>query len=414
MTRPNPFAPSARRVRPIANNREYNVNMGDLYTDWLGVPEGDRPPHHYDMLLLPLWTRDANAIEEAARKQMDRLDKYSVHPDRAKRELCQSMMNDVASARVVLSNSAQRQAYDRQLAAQLGVQPPAAAADGASDDGYALSMPTDDLESLDDVDDAPEAASAFLEKAESAYDNAKATAKAEGKDQPPKEPEPSKPPSTLIIAGVGVVLLVIIGLVAYVMLQAEDAPPPVETVTAVVPTSPPPPPPVTTVDLEFADAGALSSVRVLQGEPTQAAVVNGQLVLTIAADQAVRARIRLATAPGKLESIQTVVAGIQDGATLMIGPPDRAKLTLQHVGVGIEGRVSPGMKIGPDWPTLEGGAPLRITRRSESGMSLWQVNGNAVGESPEVANRVDELELVFQGKTGQSISIATIHTTFTN
>jgi hypothetical protein len=97
----------------------------DLYQEWLGVEPGRRPPDHYALLLLPRFRDDMDAVESGARRQMDRLDKYALHPDRELRDAVQRMMNEVARARVCLVNPARKKEYDKSLAAQLGLSPPA-------------------------------------------------------------------------------------------------------------------------------------------------------------------------------------------------------------------------------------------------------------------------------------------------
>lgn len=97
---------------------------GDLYTEWLEVPPGKRPPHHYALLGLPVFCKDLPDIEQAARKRLARLDRYAIHPDPKKRDACHRLMNEVARARVVLASPARKRAYEVQLAAALGVAPP--------------------------------------------------------------------------------------------------------------------------------------------------------------------------------------------------------------------------------------------------------------------------------------------------
>jgi hypothetical protein len=87
----------------------------DLYTTWLEIPPGPRPPDHYALLGLPRFTADREKIEQAAHLQLHRLDRFALHPDKARRDECQRMMNEVARARVVLVNPERRAAYDRDL-----------------------------------------------------------------------------------------------------------------------------------------------------------------------------------------------------------------------------------------------------------------------------------------------------------
>jgi hypothetical protein len=92
----------------------------DLYSQWLDVAPGPRPPDHYTLLGLPVFCGDASAIEQAARTRLARLDRYAIHPDPAKRDACHRLMNEVARARVVLVSPARKQRYDGELAVARG------------------------------------------------------------------------------------------------------------------------------------------------------------------------------------------------------------------------------------------------------------------------------------------------------
>jgi hypothetical protein len=87
----------------------------DLYTIWLRVPAGSRPPDHYALLGLPRFSVDSKKIDHAANVQLDRLDRRALHPDPQLRDACQRLMNEVARARTVLVSPVQREAYDAAL-----------------------------------------------------------------------------------------------------------------------------------------------------------------------------------------------------------------------------------------------------------------------------------------------------------
>ncbi len=95
----------------------------DLYTQWLQIPAGPRPPNHYALLGLPPFCDDVHKIEEAAGRQLERLDRYALHPDTALREAGQRIMNEVARARVVLASAEKRAAYNRSLMGPVAVPP---------------------------------------------------------------------------------------------------------------------------------------------------------------------------------------------------------------------------------------------------------------------------------------------------
>lgn len=98
----------------------------DRYNQWLKLPPGPRPPDHYTLLGLPHFCDDAPRIQQASHDRLDQLDKYALSKDPASREDCQRIMNEVARARVVLTDAGKRLAYDVELADALGVAPPQA------------------------------------------------------------------------------------------------------------------------------------------------------------------------------------------------------------------------------------------------------------------------------------------------
>lgn len=162
---------------------------GDIYTEWLEVPAGKRPPDHYTLLGLPTFCDDMPAIEQAARKRLARLDRYAIHPDPKKRDACHRLMNEVARARVVLASSARKGPYDIQLAEKLGVEPPQEAAEFTEQD------------QPDENDTSAEAESYLQQLAQAASD--KST---------PRPTRRAKRPSWPIPVGVGaIVVLLAIG-----------------------------------------------------------------------------------------------------------------------------------------------------------------------------------------------------------
>jgi tricorn protease-like protein len=97
----------------------------DLYTEFLGVPEGLRPPDHYTLLGVQVFSRDIDAIEAATRQRLTRLDAFALSPDVETQNAVDDMINQVARARVDLATPERRVKYDQRLARKLGVVPPA-------------------------------------------------------------------------------------------------------------------------------------------------------------------------------------------------------------------------------------------------------------------------------------------------
>ncbi|HWE04789.1 MAG TPA: hypothetical protein VG326_20455 [Tepidisphaeraceae bacterium] len=97
----------------------------DLYSIWLKVAPGPRPPDHYALLGLPRFCQSQEQIEAAAQRQLDELDRHSLHNDIPRREACHRMMNEVARARIALTNPQKRAAYDLTLDPEHKPKPPA-------------------------------------------------------------------------------------------------------------------------------------------------------------------------------------------------------------------------------------------------------------------------------------------------
>jgi len=72
-----------------------------------------------------LFCRDLDAIEAAVRRQLTRLEEFSLHPDRDLRHAGQDIMNQVARARTELVNPVPRLMYDQKLAGEMNLPAPA-------------------------------------------------------------------------------------------------------------------------------------------------------------------------------------------------------------------------------------------------------------------------------------------------
>jgi len=91
----------------------------DAYHKWLGIPPEEQPPNHYRLLGLPPLEDDPDVIEHAADQRMSHLRTLQVG---RRAELSQRLLNDVAAARVVLSNPEKKAAYDATLRQELEAQ----------------------------------------------------------------------------------------------------------------------------------------------------------------------------------------------------------------------------------------------------------------------------------------------------
>jgi len=124
----------------------------DLYTEYLHIPPGPRPPHHYALLGLPLFEPDAAVIHEAVLRQSAELKLWQLDPRPGRVQAVQDMLNEVNRAGFVLGNPKTKADYDRRLAAQLGVPLPRLE-EPAPREGEAPAEPSN---SVADVVSAPE------------------------------------------------------------------------------------------------------------------------------------------------------------------------------------------------------------------------------------------------------------------
>lgn len=86
--------------------------MFDPYRKWLGIPEADRPPTHYQLLAISPEERDPEVINAASLRQSAyvrgfQTGKYADHATQ--------VLNELAAATVCLLNSARRAEYDGAL-----------------------------------------------------------------------------------------------------------------------------------------------------------------------------------------------------------------------------------------------------------------------------------------------------------
>jgi len=159
--------------------------MSDLahaYYKWLGIPPEEHPPHHYRLLGITPFERDADVISAAADRQMIHVRTYASGPQGS---VSQSLLNEISAARLTLLDPAKKSAYDAQLRAKLASSPPVLTA--------AKPAP-------------PRAAGPPALATNAPATNAPATRK----NTVPKNPQPARSPVLLIAGASGAVLLVLI------------------------------------------------------------------------------------------------------------------------------------------------------------------------------------------------------------
>ncbi len=91
----------------------------DPYYKWLGIPPNEQPPNHYRLLGLSDFEQNRDAIDNAADRQMAHVRTLQAGPQGAD---SQRLLNEIATARLVLLDAARRRAYDESLQSQLQSQ----------------------------------------------------------------------------------------------------------------------------------------------------------------------------------------------------------------------------------------------------------------------------------------------------
>jgi hypothetical protein len=84
----------------------------DVYKEWLGIPDGPRPPNHYELLRLVMFQDDAAKINANYKKLNAHVKKYQSgqHSVRS-----QTLLNELAKAMLCLTDPAAKREYDESL-----------------------------------------------------------------------------------------------------------------------------------------------------------------------------------------------------------------------------------------------------------------------------------------------------------
>ena len=86
----------------------------DSYAEWLGVTAPQRPPNHYQLLGLEDFEPDHQRIQEAVRRQTDKLRQYQ-RGSATERETADRLLLAVQRAHYVLADPKRKAEYDRSL-----------------------------------------------------------------------------------------------------------------------------------------------------------------------------------------------------------------------------------------------------------------------------------------------------------
>jgi len=95
----------------------------DAYHELLGIPPREQPPNHYRLLGISLFEANREVIANAALARSKFLRSLGIS-DYA--DVCQRLLNEVAEAKLCLSDPKKKAAYDERLCADFHAGPPPA------------------------------------------------------------------------------------------------------------------------------------------------------------------------------------------------------------------------------------------------------------------------------------------------
>jgi hypothetical protein len=88
------------------------VSEIDVYKEWLGIPEGDRPPDYYTLLRLVMFEDDVEKIRGNYRKLNGHVRKYATGQYLLR---SQELLNEMAKAMLCLTDPDGKHEYDLSL-----------------------------------------------------------------------------------------------------------------------------------------------------------------------------------------------------------------------------------------------------------------------------------------------------------
>jgi hypothetical protein len=400
----------------------------DWYTTWLGVAAGQRPPDFYALLCLPRFTNSPNAVEAAARAQMEKLDPHAMHPDRERREAATRMMNEIAQARMTLCDSARRRQYDAQLAQRLGVEPP----------------PADDIDVMGET--IVGAAPASLNALDIGALEAGVRPAASGDGDTPGDVLPESlfdeqtplqdihgdyamvrgrrapiPFNVVLILGGALVALAVVAAIVLITATGDSGPARQSTTATPAPIAiAPAPAPVEQTGFRdrFDDRERLGrQYEVKTGRPQYVRIDNARLVLASPDD----APVRIDLTPRRTDKLfrdASIVATVEPGVAFRFGIAATAILTVERLDNGEHHvRVSIGTVVDSAGTrsslTLSQLDTLRIRLEREAGTIYWFINGRPVATSPEISTRgTPMIEMSATGPAGVRCTIDEINVTY--
>lgn len=88
----------------------------DVYKEWLGIPEGPRPPDHYQLLRLPQFEDDTDKVRKNYKKLNGHVRKYATGQYSNESQV---LLNELAKAMLCLTDEEQKLDYDRSLGREI-------------------------------------------------------------------------------------------------------------------------------------------------------------------------------------------------------------------------------------------------------------------------------------------------------
>lgn len=379
----------------------------DFYTQWLGVKPGARPPDHYSLLGLPPFTHTPRAIEAGARAQLDKLDQYAISPDKAKRDAATRMMNEVAAARMTLSDPLRRDPYDQQLAAQLGVAVPKDDEMGETVVGGAAVMSSAlDIGNITEETATPGGPGAPREELADEVFESNAGPLQDMDDYRAGRRHATIPFGVAVLIGVLALLLVVgvVILVAVGVSGSGDAvdPPPSEPVATIPRPAAPLNPPVV---VDFDGVALPDNFDIRRGSP----VVTGGMLHFDAEDGQVVAVEMTPKQELRLFREATATMTIQPEARVTFGIANAARLSLMRGEATMEYRAQPGRRVYDDSgeiATIEDAEQVTVRLHRFDGSVNWYVNEQHVAVSPDISTRgIPAILIEAAGPPGKRVAV---------
>jgi formylglycine-generating enzyme required for sulfatase activity len=105
---------ASRKTQP-ARADDTDSSLFDPYYQWLGIPPREQPPNHYRLLGIELFESNRDVIASVAERQIRHVRTFQSGPHSRQ---SQQLLNELASARLTLTDAGKKAAYDAQVRGQ--------------------------------------------------------------------------------------------------------------------------------------------------------------------------------------------------------------------------------------------------------------------------------------------------------